>query len=664
LTHASRLLPRSPALALAQAEEILRAVPNHPQALLLQATAHRALGNEAAALRILEPLARQQPRSAATQYELALTLLARGLAPDTAAAQAALQRAVDLKPDFADAWRALGDLLTLTGDAAGAGIAYARQLKASTRDPRLLRAAAALCANEIPTAETLLRAHLQQHPTDIAAIRMLAEVAARLRRFGDAEKLLTRCLELAPGFTAARHNLAIVLLRRNEPAAALREIDRLQSTEPNNPNYVNLKAAILARIGEFDRSLELYAEVLAMYPETPKVWLSYGHALASAGREADSIAAYRRSIALRPAVGEAWWSLANLKTFRFAPEDLAALRAGLERTDLTAEDRLHFHFALGKALEDAAQYADSFAQYVAGNDLRRSQVFYSADETTQHLQRSRSVLTADFFASRAGFGSAAPDPIFIVGLPRSGSTLLEQILASHSQVEGTMELPDLISMVRTLGGRKTLAEASRYPEVLADLTAADCAALGQQYLERTRIQRRTGRPFFIDKMPNNFAHIGFIHLILPNARIIDARRHPLGCCFSGYKQHFARGQAFSYGLEDLGRYYRDYVALLAHFDAVLPGRVHRVFYERMVEDTADEVRRLLEYCGLPFEEACLRFYENERPVRTASAQQVRQPIFRGGMEQWRHYEPWLEPLKLALGDVLTAYPAVPDFAIA
>ena len=389
--------------------------------------------------------------------------------------------------------------------------------------------------------------------------------------------------------------------------------------------------------------------------------MSYGHALKTAGHTARAIDAYRRALSLQPGFGEVWWSLANLKTFRFSDDDMAVMRAQRARTDLPDEDRLHLDFALGKALEDAGDYAASFAHYRDGNALRSAQLGYRADDTRARVQRLRGAHTAAFFAQRVGLGCDAPDPIFIVGMPRAGSTLLEQILSSHSAVEGTMELPDITSITRELREQARARGADTYHDLLATLDGDALRALGERYLETTRIHRKSGRPFFIDKMPNNFAHTGLIHLMLPNAKIIDARRHPLACCFSGFKQHFARGQGFSYGLEDIGRYYHDYVALMAHYDDVLPGRVHRVIYEQLVDDTEAEVRRLLAYCGLPFEDGCLRFFENARPVRTASSEQVRQPIYREGVDHWRHYEPWLEPLKVALGPVLGAYPAVPDF---
>jgi tetratricopeptide (TPR) repeat protein len=539
--------------------------------------------------------------------------------------------------------------------------AFAQHLRHSTRDPKLMNAALALVENRIPEAEAALREHLKRHPTDVLAIRMLAEVAARIGRLHDAETLLARCVELAPGFRMARQNYAMVLHRQNKWTESLHEVEHLLQDEPANPGLRNLKAAVLGRVGEYEASIRLYRAVLADYPRQPKVWMSLGHALKTANQNAESIEAYRECIALAPHFGEVWWSLANLKTFRFTPAEIAIMQAQLERDDLTNDDRFHFHFSLGKAFEDAADYAASFEHYARGNALRRKLIRYDAEDNAAHVARSKRLFTREFFAARAGWGCDARDPIFIVGLPRSGSTLIEQILASHSLVEGTQELPDITMFARAIAKRTSRAEASAYPRALEKYSADELRALGQKYLEQTRIQRKTSRPLFIDKMPNNFAHVGLIHLILPEARIIDARRHPLGCGFSCFKQHFARGQTFTYDLDELGRFYRDYVELMAHFDQVLPGRVHRVFYEDMVEDTEAEVRRLLDYCGLPFEAGVLKFHENQRAVRTASSEQVRQPIFRDGLEQWRHFEPWLGPLAKALGPVLERYPAIPQF---
>ena len=659
LAHTQRLLEREPAMAIAQATEILKVAPGHPQARLLMATGQRLTGKLDAALTTLETLAREQPQSAAVQLEFGGVLGERGRGTESVAA---LRRAVALKPDLPDAWRLLADQLEELGDEHEAHAARMRFLTVASRDPGLMAAGAALFENRIPEAEALLRQHLKIHPTDIAALRMLGEVAARLRRYGDAEELLGHCLTLAPGFDAARHQYAVVLFRQTKVELALPEVERLLQKEPRNGGYRNLKAAILAHLGDYSASIEVFEEVLAEFPDGAQIWMSYGHALKTAGRLDDSIAAYRRSIELAPHLGEAYWSLANLKTFRFSATDLAAIRGKLAGAELRDEDRLHFEFALGKALEDAAEYETSFAHYQAGSEIRRKLLPYEANQTSAFVRRSKATYSRAFFDARAGWGATAPDPIFIVGMPRAGSTLLEQILASHPLVEGTMELPDIGRIARDLAGNRGDDGEARYPGLLASLDAAEFRTLGERYLEQTRVQRKSAAPHFIDKMPNNFLQIGLIQLILPNARIIDARRHPLGCCFSNFKQHFARGQGFSYSLDDVGRYYRDYVELMAHFDAVLPGRVHRVIYESLVDDTESQVRRLLDYCGLPFDESCLRFYENTRAVRTASSEQVRRPIYRDGVDHWRHYEPWLEPLKAALSPVLDCYPQVPDFA--
>jgi predicted Zn-dependent protease len=656
LAHAWRLLPEKPALAVEQAEQIIKAVPGQPIATLLLALARRALGETATALHLLENLSRRQPRSATVQFELGVTL---GLLGRSADAIGALRRAVSLRDDLPDAWRVLAEQLRGTGDAAGADAAYEHFLRAAAKDPRLQAAATALVANEIPQADALLRTHLEHFPTDIAALRMLAEAAARLRRLAEAQTLLERCLALAPSFDAARHNYASVLNRQGKAAEALVQVEHLLAKEPHNPGYRNLKAAVLANLGDYTGSAAIYEAVLRQFPKQPKVWMSYGHALKTGNRLEEAIGAYRRAIEMQTRLGEAWWSLANLKTFRFEPGDLQALRDALARTDLTDEDRLHFEFALGKALEDRGTWEDSFRHYAQGNALRRKLHPYSADQNTLFVQRTKTLFTPEFFAQRRGFGSPAPDPIFVLGLPRAGSTLLEQILASHSQVEGTMELPDIPQIARELSRRDGRDHEDGFFEAVAALNADDARRLGERYLEGTRVLRKRATPYFVDKMPNNCLYVGLIQLLLPNARIIDARRHPLGCCFSCFKQQFARGQNFTYALDDLGRYYRDYVALMHHFDAALPARVHRVLYESMVADTEAQVRALLAHCALPFEPACLRFYENERAVRTASSEQVRQPIFREALEHWRHYEPWLGPLKSALGPALEAYPDVP-----
>lgn len=656
LQNAQSLLRQTPRLAAEQAREILRVIPKQPEAELILASALRRSGQFDAARDLLHPLRQRFPRSASVWLEWGQLASTMGMED---VASRSLRRAVDLDPSQAQAWLALADHCQAIEDRAGAAEAYANYLRRSTQDPELITAADAMCKGDIPEAERRLRARLYKAPTDVAAIRMLAEVAARLGRTDDAEHLLSRCMELAPGFSAARQQYAMLLHRNNKPEDALRQIAHLLKEDAENPAIRNLKAAVLCRTGDYLPAIELYRALIHQFPTQARLQLSFGHALKTAGRQDEAIAAYRRCIEIDPGFGEAYWSLANLKTFRFDPADVEAMIAQIKREDLAKDQLAQFEFALGKALEDAADYAESFRHYAQGNDLRRDSIPYQPADATLRVQRACETYTPAYFAARKGWGAAAPDPIFVVGLPRSGSTLIEQILSSHSQVEGTMELPEIISITRELRVQSAHEGERNYHAVLAGKSEDELRALGEAYLARTRIQRKTSAPFFIDKMPNNFLHVGLIHLMLPNAKIIDARRHPLACCFSGFKQYFARGQNFSYGLEDLGLYYRDYVALMTHFDAALPGRVHRVIYEHMVESTEQEVRRLLDYCGLPFEDGCLRFFENERPVRTASSEQVRRPIYREGIDHWQHFEPWLAPLKAALGDVLEHYPDPP-----
>ena len=464
--------------------------------------------------------------------------------------------------------------------------------------------------DDIAIAERLLKKHLMQKPTDVSAIRMLAEVAIRIGRDGEAENLLLRCLELAPSFTAARYNYALLLQRCEDSQRALVQIEQCLDADPERPNYRNLAAVILSRVGEFKRASEIYSRLLAEYSENARIWLSYGHVLKTEGRQEESIQAYRKSIELDPQLGEAYWSIANLKTFRFDQDDLSEMERQIADTELGNKNRWHFHFALGKAYEDARNYEQSFRHYADGNALYLSDHPYDADSITTRTELLIKGFSREFFEERAGMGCEAPDPIFIIGMPRAGSTLLEQILSCHSAIEGTSELPEMITLAHSLREEADSSEIAVYATVLAQKNAAELRALGEQYIENTRIYRKTDRPFFIDKMPNNFLYFGIIQTVLPNAKIIDARRHPLGCCLSNFKQFYARGQNYSYDLEDIGRFYRNYVGLMAHIDEVLPGRVHRVFYEDTVADIETVVRDVLEYCGLEFEPACLRFFES------------------------------------------------------
>jgi len=467
--------------------------------------------------------------------------------------------------------------------------------------------------------------------------------------------LLEKVLELAPDYHLARFEYAQVLARRHLYLEARGQVERLLGLEPGNRNYRTLHALTLVGLGQHERAMALYRELLAGAAQPAELHLSIAHSLKTLGSADAAIAEYRAAAAARPGYGEAYWSLANLKTYRFTDEEIGRMRAAEAAAAISTDDRSHLCFALGKALEDRAEFAQSFEYYSRGNALRHAASGYRAQKLEAGARQQTEVCTRALFARHAGCGSPAPDPIFVVGLPRSGSTLIEQILASHSAVEGTQELADLPRIVAGLQGRGAPADPPVYPQILARMTAEDFRGLGEQYLRDTRAYRATARPRFIDKMPNNFRHIGLIHLILPNARIIDARREPMACCFSNFKQLFAQGQSFTYGLEDIARYYRTYLELMRHWDSVLPGRVLRVRYEDVVEDLEGSVRRLLAHCGLELEPACLAFHQTARSVRTASSEQVRQPIYREGLEQWRHYEPWLGPLRATLGDAVDRY---------
>lgn len=571
-------------------------------------------------------------------------------------AQLRVDRARDAaaaNPRDAAAHRSLARALSESGDDEGASRAQLAAIFASQHDPQIQRAAAALMANDVRGAEAVLRPLVEQRPDDVAALRMLADVSLRLGRPADAERLAREALRHAPDFGFARFTLAVALHQQNRSGEALDELDRAAGEK--NDEFLSLRAAVCSRTGRYEEAAALYRDLLSRHPNMIELWISLGHVLKFAGDSDGAVAAHRRALELRPEHGEAWWSLADLKAFSFSSADVEAMESLVSRPGLGDDDRLRMHFALGKALEDLGDDQRSFDHYAKGNAIRSAQLRHDPDKVTDLVARIERTVTDKLIASRGEAGCPAKDPIFILGMPRAGSTLVEQILASHPQVEGTAELPDIIVIARTLEeaeGKFTSEAWERYPEILADLSASDLEQLGELYLARTKVQRRTDRPFFTDKMPNNWIHVGLIRLILPNAKVIDVRRHPLACGFSNFKQHYARGQEFSYDLGHFGSYYRDYVRLMRHFDSASPGAVHRLIYEELVNDPRREIGRMLDYLGLPFDEACLRFHETKRVVRTASAEQVRRPINSSGVDQWRRFEKWLSPLKEALGSAL------------
>ncbi len=642
-----------PAAAAAEAEAVLQRQPGYPVAMLLVGVANRLLGKHDKSLGVLGNLARAQPNSGVAQFEFALSLAAAG--QDEAAMQG-LKRAVEANPQLAAAWLELASRLHAMGQALDARNAYDNYVTASSRDPDL---SSGSDGNE--GYEQRLWNRVTARPDDLAALKILADLEFSLGRNADARNLYARCLLLAPGFMTAAYGLAQSLLRIGDYPAAQAQAERLLELEPDSPSYLMLRGAIHVRTGNTDAALPVYQRAVEVNGGAGRPLLSYGNALRAAGKTEEAIDAYRRCIVDQPASGEAWWGLANLKTYRFTSEETSQMESLLETAGLSDHDRLHLAFSVAKSLEDAGEYERAFSRYSLGNALRRAAIGHDSGETTSLVEASRRLFTAEYVDAAAGLGCERSDPIFIVGMPRAGSTLLEQILASHSQVEGTMELPNVMGIARDLGTEGEGRWPGSLCGVMRSLDGRRWKELGERYLAETMVQRKTSAPHFVDKQPSNFLHAGLILLMLPRARIIDARRHPMSCCFSNFKQHFAHGQKFAYDLGDLARYYSDYVELMAHFDQVFPGRILRVHYEDMVSDTEAQVRRLLDYCRLPFEESCLRFYENPRSVRTVSSEQVRRPIYREGVDQWRHFEPWLGPLKEGLGEVLERYPAVPEF---
>src|SRR5665213_607643 len=630
--------------ALAAAEALAVRLPQNRDVLYMIAVSQRYLQRIPEALATLERLEFHHPAFSRSFQERGHCYVALRDAPQ---AIEAYLRAVNLNPALPPSWRALQTLYRMTGDPVNAETAAEHVATLAQLPPEVITATGMFSDGELAPAESVIRAYLLKHGNQVEAMRLLARIGLARDVLDDAELLLEAVMALAPNYRAARHDYATALLRRHKHARAVEELEELLRLDPGNRVFRITYASAIVGLGDHERALTLYRDLLVDAPRAADIHLSVAHSLKTLGRPEEAIDAYHAAAAARPSYGDAWWSLANLKTYRFSDEEVAHMRAA-EAADATAlVDRYHLCFALGKALEDRSAYAESFHYYERGNALKKSESHYRPEPVERNTRLQKTVCTREFFAARQGVGSPDPSPIFIVGLPRSGSTLLEQVLASHSQVEGTMELAHIPRTVHELQGREAGDDPPHYPAALADLTADDFRRLGDKYIGDTRIYR-TDKPFFIDKMPNNFRHIGLIHLILPRAKVIDARRSPMACCFSNFKQLFASGQEFTYGLEDIGRYYRTYLELMAHWDAVLPGRVLRIEHEAVVDDLEGNVRRILDYCGLAFEPQCLQFHKTERSVRTASSEQVRQPINREGLDQWRHFEPWLGPLKAAL----------------
>jgi|TARA_B110000503_G_scaffold13662_1_gene18565 tetratricopeptide (TPR) repeat protein len=634
------------------ANAVLLTQPNHPDALYLLAVSQRYRQDVEGALQNLALLTTQDPTLGRAYQESGHCYLAINRQKE---ALEAFQHAVQLNNSLLASWQAISRLTSTSEHPNWHEQAADQANKLAALPPALLSVRNMISEGKWFKAEQLCRNFLQQQPKHVEAMRLLADLGIKSEVLDDAEFILESAVAFEPDNVLARFDYMNVLYRRQKYAESMAQATLLREAMPGNQSYRTAYANQCVAVGRFDEALAIYDDVIQQMPGSPELHLLRGHALKTVDRTEDAIADYQKAYGARPDFGDAYWSLANLKTYRFGANEILAMQQQLDREQTPIEDQAHLSFALGKAYEDAQDYHAAMNYYERGNLSRKQQLRYSADRMTENLDLQRSLCTAELFASLAGAGCTAPDPIFIVGLPRAGSTLLEQILASHSQVDGTLELPNISALAQRLGGRRMLNDKPQYPASLTNLAPEQLNQFGEAYLSDTQIFRQ-GAPYFIDKMPNNFRHIGLIHLILPNARIIDARRHPMACCFSGFKQLFAAGQEFTYGLPEIGQYYRDYVALMDHWDQVLPDKILRVQYEEVVNDTEGQVRRLLEFLGLDFEPECLAFHETQRSVRTPSSEQVRQPIYQSGLEQWRHFEPWLAPLKEALGPTLERYP--------
>lgn len=650
-----RLLQQSGeyAQALPLAQALVLEVPENRDVLYLVARSQRYLGKIDNALTTLVQLERWHPGFSRLYEERGHCHVARRDAPQ---AIDALLHAVNINPALPSSWNLLKGLYRMTGDRANELTAASHVATLKRLAPEVVHATSLLSDGELAQAEQVIRSYLLHAGNDVEGMRLLARIGMAREVFDDADTLLEAALRIAPGFHAARFDYAKVLFERHLYKRCCEEMQTLLAIDPQHLDYRALYASANVGLGEHDRAIELYRTLIREVPGAADLHLSLAHSLKTQGRQGEAIDAYRAAIATRPHFGDAYWSLANLKTYRFTDPEIDRMGAEEPMPSTPLVDRYHLCFALGKAFEDRGDYAASWCHYAKGNALKRAESHYRAEIIEANTRSQIEVCTREFFAARAGVGDPSPAPIFIVGLPRAGSTLLEQILASHSQVDGTQELADIPRIVLDLQGREPDFEQPRYPAVLTELQPDDFRQLGEKYLRDTRTYRGNA-PYFIDKMPNNFRHVGLIHLMFPNARIIDARREPMACCFSNLKQLFATGQEFTYSMEDIARYYRTYLDVMDHWNAALPGRVLRVHHEDVVDNLESSVRRLLDFCGLPFEASCLEFHKTERSVRTASSEQVRQPIFRDSLDQWTRYAPYLAPLQEMLGDALVRYRA-------
>ena len=619
----------------------------HPEALYVKAVAERYSNQFADAADTLSTLLAVEPEFGRAHQERGHLLHAQSKNNE---ALTAFRLACQANPALEASWRMQAKLLTNLGHTKEANQALAQADRLGKLPKELLAVSNFIHEHKLLKAENLCRKFLQVNPHHIEAMRLLADIGTRLGALEEADFLLESAIEFDPNNIQLQLDHIAVLRKRHKYDAALDGAKKLFKSDPNNPVFQSHYAIECLQANDLKTALAMFDKVLETLPEDPATLTSRGHVLKTIGEQEQAISSYRAAFAAQPDHGDAYHALANLKTYRFPDSEHTSMLELVEAPSITQSTRIQLCFALGKSFDDRGEFEQAFKFYERGNAFKRQQSRYDADQMDDEFAAQKAVCTKALFEQFEGSGHDAPDPVFILGLPRAGSTLLEQILASHSLVDGTLELPNIISLSHKLRNRQKIDSPEGYPFGLKNLSAEALSEFGKQYIEDTRMHRARA-PFFIDKMPNNFRHIGLIQLILPNAKIIDARRNPMDCCFSGFKQLFAEGQEFTYGLEEIGRYYTGYVDLMDHWDSVLPGKILRVQYEDVVADLEGQVHRILDHCGLPFEQSCLEFHKTDRAVRTASSEQVREKINTKGIEQWRPYEPWLGPLVNALGSV-------------
>ncbi len=620
--------------------EARQQAPDDPRFVMLHGFALRRSGDYAEAEPLLRRTLSVDPGLEIAHHELGLALKGFGRLSE---ARRAMEQAVLLNPNMTAVWRDLYEVRAAEGDDVAAAEAYRQAMGNKELDPLLHKALELVGQGRLGVAEGICREYLKRRPHDVDAIRLLAEVGISIGSIGEAILLLERCLELAPEFHVARSNYVTALSRHQRFDEALAENQKLRQAQPNNLAHQVQFATTLSMAGRFEPAHGEFFKVLEQAPDNERILTSYGHSLRYGGKGEEAISIYLRAIEAEPSAGEAYWSLANLKTFRFDDTQLTSMQSQLAAMTQPSEDKIHLAFAVGKALEDREAYDLSFAAYADANAIKRQKSGYDADKTSTRVDRLIARCGADLWD---GVGHPSDEPIFIIGLPRAGSTLLEQILASHSRVEATAELPFVGRIIGEMVAERDRGDEP-YPRMLNELTVDERVARGQQYLDLAA-GYRTGKARFIDKLPNNWEHVALIKTILPNATIIDARRQPMAACFANFKQLFARGQEFTYSLEDIGRYYADYLCLMSHWHDIFPGGLLTVQYEDVVDDFDMQVRQLLSHAKLDFQEACLRYYENDRAVRTASSEQVRQPIYRDALQLWERYKAHLAPLESIL----------------